>query len=255
MVFGLDKGDKRDKRASTSSTSSSTVGLKSPRDRILKLASSPSSFVGVKACCLVVCNSYYGTKYDLGDAAINDGLLAYQRFAEFGYETKIIYDAKKADFLKVLKFYLDQPLEKLVVYYTGHGTYRYDASGDENDSRDECLVFKDGNVPDDDMHTLIAQTLCQKLLFFADCCHSGSIFDITEAEYKKGFATISACADKEQAAQYWFDKKGQGCLTYYFWKMLDSGDLTQGDLTKLNKKLQIFGQHAEMHGEWMEFFN
>ena len=233
--------------------SSTTKGTSSPREEILKLASSPDDIkVKKNRLCLVICNSYHGTSYDLGEAAINDGLLAYERFSKLGYETKLYYDIKKADFLKVFEYYLKQEYNSMVMYYTGHGSYRYDQSSDEADRRDEMLVFIDGSVPDDEVHKLIVQRQCMELLLFADCCYSGTIFDITEEEYASGgIATISACNDNEQAAQYWFDKKGQGVLTYYFWKIWDSGNF---QLSKLNSKLSVFGHHAVMNGSWRPFF-
>lgn len=228
-------------------------GKSTLRTKILKIASSPDELESIKnKFCLVICNSYHGTSYDLGDPAINDGLLAYERFSKLGYETKVYYDIKKAEFMKVFSHYLKQKYDSVVVYYTGHGSYRHDTSGDEADHRDEMLVFRDGNVPDDDLHEIITQRQCKELLLFADCCHSGTIFDITSEEYKTGgIATISACADDEQAAQYWFNRKGQGVLTYYFWKLWDAGNF---QLTKLNSKLSPFGHHAEINGNWQHFF-
>lgn len=223
------------------------------RTKILEIASSPNDIYDFKnRFCLVICNSYHGTSYDLGDPAINDGLLAYERFTKLGYETKVYYDIKKAEFIKVFRHFLSQEYDSVVMYYTGHGSYRYDLSGDEADHRDEMLVFKDGNVSDDDLQKIIARRRCKTLLLFADCCHSGTIFDISPLGYQLGgIATISACADNEQAAQYWFNKKGHGVLTYYFWKLLDAGNLR---LSNLNSKLSSFGQHAEINGFWRHFF-
>lgn len=231
-----------------------TRGISTPRTKILEIASSPDDIYDFKnRFCLIICNSYHGTSYDLGDPAINDGLLAYERFTKLGYKTKVYYDIKKADFIKVFRHFLNhEEYDSVVVYYTGHGSYRNDISGDETDHRDEMLVFKDGNVPDDDLHKIIARRRCKTLLLFADCCHSGTIFDISPIDYSiGGIATISACADHEQAAQYWFDKKGHGVLTYYFWKLLDAGDF---HLSNLNSKLASFGHHAEINGSWRHFF-
>ena len=223
------------------------------RAEILKIASSPDDIRKKEnKFCLILCNSYHGTSYDLGDPAINDGLLAYERFTKLGYETKVYYDIKKGEFRRIFDYYIQQEYDSMVVYYTGHGTYKTDVSGDESDKRDEMLVFMDGYISDDEVHKLITQRKCKELLLFADCCHSGTIFDITVEEYETGgISTISACADDEQAAQYWFNRKGNGVLTYYFWKLLDAGKL---QLENLNTKLAPFGHHAIIAGNWEHFF-
>ena len=67
----------------------------------------------------------------------------------------------------------------LVIHYSGHGTYRQDVSGDEDDGRDEGLVPTDdlrGEMMwDDDIRPLYDRIDPGAHVFvFMDCCHSGS---------------------------------------------------------------------------------
>jgi hypothetical protein len=43
----------------------------------------------------------------------------------------------------------------LIVWYSGHGTYVTDHSGDEADGYDEALALRDGNLVDDDIHYIL----------------------------------------------------------------------------------------------------
>ena len=67
-------------------------------------------------------------------------------------------------------------------YYSGHGTWVADASGDEPDGRDECLVPVDyfaTETPllDDTLHKAYLPMLSNKahLLMVMDSCHSGTV--------------------------------------------------------------------------------
>ena len=67
----------------------------------------------------------------------------------------------------------------LVFYYSGHGSYVADVSGDELDGRDETLCPHDyasaGMIKDDDIRTLLAGLSPGATLdIIFDSCHSGS---------------------------------------------------------------------------------
>lgn len=75
------------------------------------------------------------------------------------------------------------PMALCVIHFSGHGCQIRDVSHDERDGKDECLVPTDfktaGVLPDD----LLKQCLRNfhpdtKVVFFSDCCHSGTIGDL-----------------------------------------------------------------------------
>jgi hypothetical protein len=84
-----------------------------------------------------------------------------------------------------------EPLQEdtlCLFYYAGHGSWTWDLSGDEADSRDEalCPVTREGTMDelilDDTLRELVRTrtSTVQKVTLFAitDCCHSGSNFDL-----------------------------------------------------------------------------
>ena len=69
----------------------------------------------------------------------------------------------------------------LCFFYSGHGSYILDRSGDELDGSDEAIVSLDLNVvSDDELKAIIQQELKEgvTLLGIFDSCFSGSIFDL-----------------------------------------------------------------------------
>lgn len=214
----------------------------SPRKQILNISvdSMPKNILNRKVA-LIFCNSYYGTKYDLGDCAINDGLLCYNKFKSYNYETFIFYDITSIKFKEILRMSLGLNLDKLTIYFIGHGTQIKDKNGDEVDCKDECLVFKDKLVSDDEISEIVNEkNTCKKLTLMADCCHSGSIYDIPS---RSDIITISACNDSQTAKQDWINHKGNGVFSYYFWKYLSKCN-NDGKILKdkLNIKLKKYSQ-------------
>lgn len=190
---------------------------------------------------LIVCNSYHRTRYDLGDCAISDGLLAHERFAQYGYETVVLYDVVSNIFLASLKRIISAPFDTVALYFIGHGTYVRDANGDEADGYDECLLFRDRTVLDDDIARVIKESKqCRKLILMADCCHSGTIYDI---EPRDDIITLSACRDNQTAKQVMVTRKGNGVFSYYFWNLIDSYNNELGPLMKaVDAKLKKYDQ-------------
>lgn len=68
------------------------------------------------------------------------------------------------------------------VSYSGHGTQTADRGGDEADGLDEAMVPCDfkmaGLLTDDKLRTTIRFGEGSSLMFFFDCCHSGTILDL-----------------------------------------------------------------------------
>jgi hypothetical protein len=135
-------------------------------------------------------------------------------------------------------------LDYVWVHYSGHGSHQKDISGDESDGQDEGLVPSDyetkGLLLDDVIHRVMS---CfnpkTKILFVSDCCHSGSILDLTYVwnEQKQSFVEnkkctirsptilISGCRDSQTSADAYNllkDNQHIGALTASIIKVLQS---------------------------------
>lgn len=227
------------------SISDDFYGNVKPLNIISKIKSNTSlsfeSDTVAKKVCFICCNSYEGSRYALGDSAINDGLLTYIKIQEHGYEPYIFHDMKKSEFMKMFKLFLSLPVEKVIVYYIGHGTYTADTSGDEDDGRDECLLMMDGVILDDDLYKAITshKNASNKLILLTDCCHSGTIYDVPDRD---DILTISAAADDQTAKQDWIERRGQGVFTYYFWKYFSPNTPLNELKARMNSKLRPYSQ-------------
>eukprot|EP00929_Paragymnodinium_shiwhaense_P046710 TRINITY_DN23772_c0_g1_i1.p1 TRINITY_DN23772_c0_g1~~TRINITY_DN23772_c0_g1_i1.p1 ORF type:complete len:281 (-),score=80.55 TRINITY_DN23772_c0_g1_i1:195-1037(-) len=94
-----------------------------------------------------------------------------------------------------------------VFYYTGHGDSMRDDDGDEADGSDEalCTVGADGHcgkdtyLRDDDFAEAISSSVnCEKILIIMDCCHSGTIVDLSKDVWaEKQVVVISGCTDAQ----------------------------------------------------------
>lgn len=201
----------------------------------------PKTLTQMSKVCFICCNSYEGSRYALGESALNDGLLSYINFEKLGYNVYICHDMSKSDYMKMFTTVLAADCMRVVVYYIGHGTSTKDTSGDEDDGFDECLFFTDGVIIDDVLCETImkCKNKTSKLILISDCCHSGTIYDVPDRD---DLVSISAAADHETAKQDWIEKKGQGIFTYYFWKYYNK-DITLNDLRAcMDKHLKRYKQ-------------
>lgn len=237
-----------------------------PRDEILKVKSEWSTFgksimqkVGIAQknkkpfkVGLIFCNSYAGTVNDLGDCAINDGLLAYDCLSGLDYEVFCFYDDSAENLKRIIRIVLKSPMiSKVCLYFIGHGVRRRDTDRDESDGYDECFVFRDGILRDDDMRNLLCSSTplsMQKkdLILISDCCHSGTIFDLSHSDYAKNHIkaiSFGACMDAQTAKQDWIERKGNGVFSRYFWKGVVEEKLWGEELLKyVNEKVRVYQQ-------------
>mmetsp|Transcript_33511 Transcript_33511/g.92572 ORF Transcript_33511/g.92572 Transcript_33511/m.92572 type:complete len:360 (+) Transcript_33511:74-1153(+) len=95
-----------------------------------------------------------------------------------------------------------------VFYYSGHGTNVEDLGGDEEDVFDEAFGFVDANgqisretiMTDDEFADILTECvpIGTKILILTDCCHSGTIVDLTKPEWGSHTAlSITGCTDKQ----------------------------------------------------------
>lgn len=132
----------------------------------------------------------------------------------------------------------------LFIAYSGHGASVKDASGDEDDKRDEALCPIDcdvnGYILDDDIRKNFIDRLGEnvKLFMFVDACHSGTMLDLrylytcgasnytctyrSNEDTKCKVVSISGCRDNQTSADTWeydrYERKNeaQGALTASF---------------------------------------
>mmetsp|Transcript_116152 Transcript_116152/g.259636 ORF Transcript_116152/g.259636 Transcript_116152/m.259636 type:complete len:343 (+) Transcript_116152:106-1134(+) len=108
------------------------------------------------------------------------------------------------------------PDDYFIFFYAGHGTNVQDVSGDEADNQDEAFVCVDrrGQVSadtllvDDEFCKTVLES-CQpetRILILTDCCHSGTIADLSRPEWEGRQAiSIAGCQDFQCA-----DDTGKG---------------------------------------------
>lgn len=96
-----------------------------------------------------------------------------------------------------------------IYFYAGHGTSVPDKDGDEDDGKDEALCFVNGETGqvslktvmiDDDFADTVQACLnpATQMLIITDCCHSGTIADLTGQDWN-GFkvVAIAGCTDEQ----------------------------------------------------------
>jgi len=84
--------------------------------------------------------------------------------------------------------------------FSGHGTGVKDHSGDEPDGKDEAFYTYDKKVVvDDDFRKMVDANPDKKVINFFDCCHSGTILDLTEKH--ENVVSFCACQDEQVAAE------------------------------------------------------
>lgn len=160
-----------------------------------------------------------------------------------------------------------EDLEFAYIHYSGHGSYVRDASGDERDGRDECLVPSDyrtsGLLTDDLLNRLFA---CfnpkTRVVFVCDACHSGTVCDVKYSwlsptscavenilcAVRAKVITLSGCLDDQTSADAFNvagDGKFSGALTACLLKVLAEAPQAKADvfqaLSLLSAKLASLG--------------
>ena len=106
-----------------------------------------------------------------------------------------------------------EKMDMVYVHFSGHGVQIPDASGDELDGMDECLVPEDyasGKLLSDDwLHAwLMTVHPGTRVVMVVDACHSGTALDLKAMEGRK-VLYLSGCLD----AQTSIEKTSSGVMT------------------------------------------
>jgi len=110
-------------------------------------------------------------------------------FNKWGFEVKTLYNAEAMDILEYLDEYSKKlsPNDYFAFYYSGHGSFKPDKNGDEEDGKDETLVLSDGvinkHLPDDLLYEKFNSIKAKKMIFI-DSCHSGTAFRSLNSKVK-----------------------------------------------------------------------
>ncbi|MGH8869104.1 MAG: caspase family protein [Actinomycetes bacterium] len=135
-----------------------------------------------KAICIGI-NDYPGTGSDLA-GCVNDAQDWAETLDGRGFEVTTILDgeATRDTMLKVMHDLVSSasPGDRIVLTYSGHGTWVPDDSGDEKDHRDEALCPHDlqaaGPILDDDLYEMFMdRERGVRVVLVSDSCHSGTL--------------------------------------------------------------------------------
>jgi hypothetical protein len=141
----------------------------------------------------------------------------------------------------------------LFIFYSGHGSYTLDRSGDELDGYDEVIVPLDFDfIIDDELKTII-DTYGKpdtNIISLFDCCNSGTSLDLKYQMLEKvnydditdnprnletpcNILYISGCRDEQLSLETFISNKVQGLMTWSFLEILKTNkDITWRNLLK-----------------------
>ena len=177
-----------------------------------------------------------------------------------------------AELVKIVSTTSRKDVEEIFIAYSGHGTQIKDYSGDEDDGMDEVLVpvdyVKSGIIPDDSLNSLLCRLdKDTKCIVLTDCCHSGTMLDLTyryipdgedcvenkNCKVQGNVMLLSGCMDTQESADAWNinnSRKSQGAMTAAVLDVLrNNSDLSCGALVKNIRdflKQRGFGQLPQL---------
>ena len=118
--------------------------------------------------------------------AMKEFLVEHWNFPSSDIRLLLDRDATKARIMDALYNWLpsaSRPGDRVVVFFSGHGTSVRDVSGDEADGKDEAFSPSDssrsrgvaGLVLDDEIAAAFSRLSGRQILLIADSCHSGTV--------------------------------------------------------------------------------
>lgn len=150
------------------------------------------------------------------------------------------------------------PGDYFVFYYTGHGDQLPDDDRDEEDGQDSalCLLGADGNTEprdqvwmrDDHLAEVITDSVTPeaKIIILADCCHSGTIMDVTRSCWKDFTAlSIAGCQDNQTSAGTGKGGMFSRALTRAIEELAQAGEEGYSVAEVYNKTLQYYKEHKQ----------
>lgn len=132
---------------------------------------------------LCIGTNYVGTSNELA-GCVNDAMDWTSALTERGYAVTMLLDsgAKRAAILGGIRALVDSAKsgDRIVITFSGHGTWVPDRDGDEADRRDEAICPDDlrsaGVITDDQLYEVFSPAKPgARLIFIADSCYSGTI--------------------------------------------------------------------------------
>jgi len=240
--------------------------------------------VAKKRALLFAINDYPGSANDLSGCLHDQRDWANELNKNFsGFEIIEYSDSAviKDSFLSALEMVIAllRSGDVLLIHYSGHGTYTYDSSGDEEDGYDEAVYLYDGMLIDDSINAEL-QNIPDgaTVVILLDSCFSGSATrkegvknrfipnnDLPPRKtIRKKFAksddmkwlVISGCGEHQTSADAYIDGEWHGAFTYYCLKALQPGMTYQEWFDKIRTYLpnDEYDQAPEMEGK-IELFN
>lgn len=150
-----------------------------------------------------------------------------------------------------------EDLDFVWIHYSGHGTYVTDASGDERDGKDECLVpsdFKNAGVVPDDYIQKVMRNFNPKtrVVIVWDCCHSATLGDLKYSwesprlvtvenilcEVPARIITLSGCLDAQTSADAYMNDQYAGAMTSCLLSVLKTSPGVLQDVFQLLRALR-----------------
>ncbi|MEK8020797.1 MAG: caspase family protein [Candidatus Parabeggiatoa sp.] len=163
-------------------------------------------------------NSLSGSKQDVIN--MTQFLQANWHYQPTQIRTLINHEATKSEILRVFDSWLirgTQPGDKVLFYYSGHGTYVRDRSHDEIDRYDEALCpfnstrLKRDLILDDEMNQRLEQLKARQVTIIIDASHSGTMAkSISFRDHPDSTIKVPIFKDppKRQTANYDLKKEG-----------------------------------------------
>lgn len=144
------------------------------------------------ALCIGI-NNYPGTGMDLS-GCVNDANDWVRLLQEMGYSTYLMTDrsATLKNMVEQMREFVSaiKKGDRLVITYSGHGTYVPDENHDEVDGVDECLcphdIMTNGPFTDDEIYNIFKdRAVGSRLTMISDSCHSGTVARFMDFSFTK----------------------------------------------------------------------
>lgn len=201
----------------------------------------------------------YSGSYNELYGCINDSIDVSNILKQKGYEIIFMNDNSeikptKDNILNGIKKLLQNSYygDKLLLYYSGHGSQIKDYNNEESDGKDEVIITLDEDyISDDEFQIILNKNMKKGVLFniFMDCCHSGTQFDLkfvfqpkwkVNKHYKNingNVIMISGCRDNEVSYEAYINNKNSGAFTFTLLKYINN-NMEYGKLmNNINKEL------------------